>query len=138
MREIKYIVIHATATPQTTKPTSIIQFWREKLQWKSPGYHFLISADGSFQNLQSISKPANGVAGYNQQSIHVAYIGGITATNKAIDNRTPAQIHTMYKIIATLKEQFPAAKIQGHCDFPNVAKACPCFVVADWLKCTGL
>jgi N-acetylmuramoyl-L-alanine amidase len=126
MRTITHIVVHCTATPQTTTVASIQRYWRENLKWKSPGYHFLIEANGTVHNLQPITLPSNGVAGHNANSIHVSYIGGVNG-QRAVDNRTEAQKTALLTILRDLKKQFPNAVIQGHRDFPRVAKACPSF-----------
>ena len=126
MRAITHIVVHCTATPQTTTVASIQRYWRDNLKWKSPGYHFLIEANGTVNNLQPITLPSNGVAGHNANSIHVSYIGGVNG-QKAVDNRTEAQKTALLRILTDLKKQFPNAIIQGHRDFPRVAKACPSF-----------
>jgi hypothetical protein len=41
MRNIKYIAVHCTATPQTTSIDSIKNYWKTNLGWKMPGYHFI-------------------------------------------------------------------------------------------------
>jgi N-acetylmuramoyl-L-alanine amidase len=105
---------------------SIQRYWRENLKWRSPGYHFLIEANGTVHNLHPINLPSNGVAGHNASSIHVSYIGGVNG-QRAVDNRTEAQKTALLRILTDLKKQFPNAIIQGHRDFPRVAKACPSF-----------
>ena len=126
MRRIDWLVVHCTATPQTTTVASIQRYWRENLKWKSPGYHFLIEANGTVHNLQPINLPSNGVAGHNANSIHISYIGGVNG-QRAVDNRTEAQKREILRLLTDLKKQFPNVKIQGHRDFPRVAKACPSF-----------
>ena len=126
MRRIDWLVVHCTATPQSTTVASIQRYWRENLKWKSPGYHFLIEANGTVHNLQPINLPSNGVAGHNANSIHISYIGGVNG-KRAVDNRTEAQKREILRLLTDLKKQFPNAKIQGHRDFPRVAKACPSF-----------
>jgi len=124
MRDIKYIVCHCTATDQNAKVDAILNYWRTKLGWKNPGYHFLIEADGKIHNLQPLDKPSNGVRGYNANSIHISYIGG-----KYKDDRTEAQKSSIDAVVRTMSAMFPKAIIQGHRDFPNVAKSCPRFDV---------
>jgi N-acetylmuramoyl-L-alanine amidase len=138
MRAVKYIVLHCTATAQTAKVSSIQNYWRNELKWKSPGYHKIIEANGNVVTLAPDSAVCNGVAGYNSVSLHVSYIGGIDAKGKATDNRTPEQIAAMIKIIAEWKKIYPGAVIQGHRDFPNVRKDCPSFDTKSWIKCAGL
>jgi len=134
MRNIKYIVLHCTATPQHTTIESIKNYWRTSLGWTNPGYHYMIKADGEIVMTLPIEKIANGVAGYNTPSIHISYIGGVDARNNPLDNRTEAQKKSQIKLLTDLKRKFPGAEIKGHRDFPKVAKACPSFDVKTWLK----
>lgn len=137
MREIKYIVLHCTATNQKATIQGIQNYWKS-LGWKNPGYHYIISPNGLVTSLQPISMPSNGVAGYNAHSIHISYIGGIDASGNPLDNRTNEQRLEMLRLVTELKQQFPNAEIKGHRDFPNVQKACPSFEVKGWLKEIGL
>ena len=132
MRSIKYIVLHCTATAQNAKISAILDYWKNTLGWKSPGYHYIIEADGKVTNLQPIEKLSNGVAGHNSYSINISYIGGIDNRGRAIDNRTPEQKASMIKLVFELLQKFPNAKVQGHRDFPGVNKACPCFNAIPW------
>ena len=138
MREIKYIVLHCTAGPQTQTVESIQGYWKNSLGWRDPGYHFLINAKGEAIQLLSIEKPSNGVKGFNANSIHISYIGGIDSKGKAIDNRTPAQIQKQIELLVKFKAMFPKAEIKGHRDFDGVKKECPSFDVNEWLKCVGI
>lgn len=133
MRKITHIVLHCTATPQNTTIASIQRHWREVNKWKSPGYHWIIKADGEAAPLQPIEKPSNGVAGHNANSIHISYIGGVDAKGRAVDNRTEAQKETQIKLLLDLKKKFPDADIVGHRDFAGVTKECPSFDVKSWL-----
>ena len=134
MREINYLVLHCSATQPDAKIESIQNYWRKNLGWKSPGYHYVIKADGEIVPLLSIDKVSNGVAGYNSQIINISYIGGIDKTGKPKDTRTEEQKASILKLLKDLKKRFPSVKIQGHRDFPKVAKACPSFGVKQWLN----
>lgn len=134
MRQIKFIVLHCTATPQNTTIKAIQDYWRTKLGWKNPGYHVIIRPDGSHEVLLPIEKIANGVQGFNSVSIHISYIGGVDNKNKPIDNRTTYQKAKQIFLLNDLKQKYPDAIIQGHRDFPGVKKACPSFDVKAWLK----
>ena len=127
-------MLHCTATPQTTTVASIQRFWAKNLGWKNPGYHYIIKPNGEIVQLHPIDKPSNGVAGYNRNAIHISYIGGVDGKNAAIDNRTSEQIGSQVKLLRDLRAKFPQAEILGHRDFPRVAKACPSFDVAEFLK----
>ncbi len=127
MREIKYLAVHCTATPQTTSVESIQKYWKTQLGWKMPGYHFIIKPNGEVVKLLSVDEISNGVKGFNSVSINIAYIGGVDSQNNPIDNRTPAQKKALRDLLEKFKIVHPKAIIQGHRDFPNVKKACPSF-----------
>lgn len=134
MREIKYLAVHCTATPQTATVSSIQSYWRNVLKWKMPGYHFIIKPNGEVVQLLEIEKVSNGVKGFNSVSINISYIGGVDSKNKPIDNRTEAQKKALIDLLKKLKKQFPKAIIQGHRDFPEVKKACPSFDAKEEYK----
>lgn len=138
MRPINHIVLHCTATLQTAKVESILKYWREVCGWKNPGYHHIILPDGTVRDLLPIEQESNGVRGHNDDSIHISYIGGVDASLRPLDNRTPEQQASMEALVRKYKKQFPRARVLGHCDFPGVKKACPAFNVASWLHSIGL
>lgn len=127
MKTIKYIAVHCTATKQNATIESIRNYWKRNLGWKQPGYHIIVKPNGDHERLALDETICNGVKGYNSESIHVSYIGGIDENGKAFDNRTDAQKRTLLQIICGLKAKYPRAVIQGHRDFPNVVKDCPSF-----------
>lgn len=133
-RNIKYIVVHCTATPTTATIEGIKNYWQHHLGWKNNGYHYIILRDGTVENITPEEQIANGVSGYNTASIHLSYIGGIDAKGIPKDNRTPAQKDAMFNLIMELSSKYPNAEIKGHRDFPHVKKACPSFDVKQWLK----
>jgi N-acetylmuramoyl-L-alanine amidase len=134
MRQIKNIVIHCTATSQNATVDAIQRYWKEKLGWKNPGYHYMISPDGTVLKLESEDQLANGVAGHNANSIHISYVGGIDGSGQAVDNRTFRQQQEMYYLIIDILARYPGARLMGHRDFPGVIKDCPCFDVKEWFK----
>lgn len=132
MRKIDYIVIHCTATAQATKIDSIKNYWKNNLKWSRVGYHYIVEANGNVVQLEKIENPTNGVAGFNRNSVHISYIGGVDAKGKPVDNRTDAQKKSMLEIIKKVRNEIVLSQryypiIQGHKDFPNVKKACPSF-----------
>lgn len=140
MREIKYIVVHCSGGTQDATVEAIKNYWK-KIGWKSVGYHFIIDKNGLETQLQSIIYPTNGVKGYNENSIHVCYIGGVDKFGKPVDNRTDAQKQKLRLRVNALKAQFPNAKVLGHRDLSpdkdkdgvvekhEWVKSCPCFDV---------
>jgi len=146
MRDIKYIVVHCTATPVTATIESIQRYWREILHWKNPGYHYIIQRDGAIVNINAEENISNGVAGYNKNAVHISYIGGISDNGKPFDNRTDLQKLSLYNKLKELAGKYPGAVILGHRDFSpdknhdgvleytEWIKACPAFDVKEWLE----
>jgi len=139
MRVINNIVLHCTASPQNASIKSILDYHHKVKGWKVAGYHYIIEADGMYENPVNIKDVSNGVAGHNKDSIHIAYIGGVDAHGKAVDNRTPHQKQTLLELIKSMKKLFPNAKVLGHRDFSEDKngngiidpweriKECPCY-----------
>lgn len=138
MRQIKYIAVHCTAGSQKQTINDLkVEF--KKKGWKYPGYHYVISPDGTITLLLDESLVSNGVKGYNSNLINVAYIGGIDSNGKAVDNRTETQKASLLSLLRHLHKKYPSAVIQGHRDFsPDTngngivdqrerIKECPCF-----------
>lgn len=128
-RHIKYIALHCTATQPTASVAAIQRYWRDSLGWKAPGYHLLIEPNGTIHRLLDFNGIANGVRGFNKETIHISYIGGVDKQGKPLDNRTAVQKEAILKCIKEVIEwsDNKCLIIQGHRDFPNAKKACPCF-----------
>ena len=138
MRNIKYIAVHCTASSQhATIKELLLEFKRKG--WSKPGYHHIVDVNGKVFNTLSEDEVSNGVKGFNSNLINVAYIGGIDANGKPVDNRTEEQKKSLLLLLKALKKKYPNAIIQGHRDFsPDTnqngivdpwerIKACPCF-----------
>ena len=126
MRKIEYIAIHCTATQPNATKESILNYWKNTLKWRSVGYHRLIDANGVIHELANYEQVTNGVKGYNSDSIHFSYIGGIDERGKAKDTRTLKQKESLLYLIKQAKKLYPNAIVQGHRDF-GANKACPSF-----------
>jgi N-acetylmuramoyl-L-alanine amidase len=134
-RNIKYIVVHCTATPQNTTIASMKKYWKEVKKWgDTPGYHFIIKPNGVIEQLLPITKNSYGVYAHNDETISIAYIGGIDKKGQPLDNRTEAQNESLFYKIVELLEKFDQAEVLGHRDFKGVKKACPSFDVKSWLR----
>lgn len=141
-RNIKFIVVHCTAGNAQQKTQDIFSYWKYKLGWKSYGYHYLISNDGSVENITDVEKPSNGVKNHNHHSIHVCYKGGLNG----VDTRTPEQKEALINVLRNLKKKYPKAQIVGHRDLsPDLnkdgkitqnewVKICPCFNAVEEYK----
>lgn len=157
MRNIKYIIIHCTATNQKATLKSITDYWHNVLKWNIGGYHYLIFPNGKIEKLYPISQITNGVKGFNPEAVHISYVGGVDEQLKAIDNRTPSQKESILEVIGEIykelrkHQEVDGILIRGHRDFSpdkngnNIIdpweriKECPCFDVIKeygWLQGT--
>lgn len=142
MAKIKRIVVHCTGEPDNVKRNkeSYRHWFFDVKGWRHFGYHAVVYQNGTWESLQPLPDPikeggnitdatlACGQPGTNNDSIHVAYVGGIDhASGKYKDTRTDAQKQTLWALIAMWKEQYKISEVIGHRDWPGVNKACPCF-----------
>lgn len=134
-RNVKYIVLHCTDTSPLASVEAIKRYWKEHNKWERPGYHYIIKSNGEVVKLLNENLVSNGVLGFNQQCINIAYIGGKNKEGKHADTRTPQQEDAMYELIMWIKERHPNAELKGHCEFPNQGGCtCPNFDVKEWQK----
>lgn len=136
-----FIVIHCSATSEKQNfGAADINKWHRAKGWACIGYHYVIKRDGTIEEGRKESQVGAHVQNWNEVSLGICMIGGVDAddVNKAEDNFTPEQYASLKELLERMKEKYPKAKIQGHRDFPKVAKACPCFDVAAWCKANGV
>lgn len=150
-KELKYLVIHCTATPEGREVTSAqIRQWHTAPTskggrgWKQVGYTDLIHLDGKVERMVENNEDAwvdhweitNGAKGYNAVSRHVVYAGGCDKSMQPKDTRTAAQRAALEKYVKDFHAKHPAVRIIGHNEV--AAKACPSFDVQKWLKEIGI
>lgn len=135
MRQINYIIIHCSATKAGQDfHASDIDRWHKERGFDCIGYHRVIDLDGTIEKGRNISKPGAHCKGHNADSIGICYIGGLDKDGNPADTRTEAQKESLLELIKNYKKMFPNAKVVGHCDMPNVHKACPCFDAKEEYK----
>lgn len=110
-----------------------IRRWHRAKGWLDIGYHFVIRRDGTVETGRNIATPGAHVEGFNSCSIGICMVGGLDDKGDPENNFTEAQFRSLYHQLQLLQAKFPNASIQGHRDFPKVAKACPSFDVRGWL-----
>lgn len=127
MRQVKYIIVHCSATPEG-RPVSAedIDRWHRERHFKCIGYHYVIGLLGEIW----VGRPLNEVGahclGFNQCSIGVCYVGGCDCFGKsAKDTRTTAQKRSLRSLLKDLKKLYPTARIVGHRDLAKTE--CPAF-----------
>lgn len=127
-RQIKYIVVHYTATKEGADFTAKdIDGWHKNQGWSEIGYNYVVRLNGVVELGRDVDKIPAQVKGYNSNAIGVVYVGGIDEKGNPKDTRTPKQKEALLKLLKELKKLYPKAIIQGHRDFPKIAKACPSF-----------
>ena len=148
-RTITLIVIHCTATREDVDFTQkdLLRCHRAR-GMKMVGYHFYIRKDGFIWTTRPMDMIGAHARGFNEQSIGIAYEGGLTPQGRPSDTRTRQQKHSMRVLIRTLKKDFPDARVCGHRDLSpdrngngvvessEWLKQCPCFDVAgdEWCQ----
>lgn len=151
MAQLKYLVIHCTATPEgrDVTPDDIRRWHTSPVSaggrgWKQVGYTDLIRLDGTIERLVNNNEDANvdpweitnGAKGYNSVSRHIVYAGGCDKSNKPKDTRTAAQEKALVAYVKDFHRRHPSVRIIGHNEI--AAKACPSFDVQKWLKSIGI
>ncbi len=134
-----YIAVHCAATPPTLDiGRAEIDRWHRAKGWLMIGYHFIIRRDGRVEIGRPVDAIGAHVEGYNSISVGICLVGGVDSKGRAEDNFTPSQYAALAELLIELKAKYPGATIQGHRDFPKVAKDCPCFDVRKWVNETGV
>ena len=137
MKQLKYLVIHCTDTPEGrhVSKQDIEQWHLVERGWSKVGYADMIHLDGSIENLIPYNDDnivdsweiSNGAYGYNSISRHVVYVGG----GKGQDTRTFDQIEALEKYVKQTIQTHPEIKVIGHNQVSE--KYCPSFDVPTWL-----
>lgn len=142
MNKVQRIVVHCTSDPANAVRS--YEYFRHLFfdiyKWKHFGYHAVVYQNGDWERLQAWPAArvdggfidnltmANGAKGYNADSLHVAYVGGLNPTTlEPTDTRTQAQKETLRVLIATWLHRYNITEVVGHRDLLGVHKACPCF-----------
>jgi N-acetylmuramoyl-L-alanine amidase len=138
-KSTNWIVIHCSATRAIQDVGAAdIRKWHRAKGWADIGYHYVIRRSGKVEAGRPVDTVGAGVQGHNADSVHICLVGGLNDdTWKPESNYTPQQWESLTKLVATLSKKYPKARVLGHRDFPNVAKACPCFAAKTWAKKNG-
>lgn len=124
----KYIVVHCTENRPNCKMTmaDFRRLHRAK-GWVDVGYHYIVFEDGRVEEGRTIEQVGAHCrrGGHNNDSIGVAYVGGLDANGVTADTRTPAQKESLLTLLTALVRTYRAT-IVGHRDFDR-SKVCPCF-----------
>lgn len=137
-------MLHSTSgwNDQTTE--SIKSHWKSNLGWKQVGYHRLIGNDGTIEKLAPLSAVTNGVAGFNSDSVHICYKGGLVSVKNGKyiygDTRSSAQGEAFYVAIKEVLEELKQYQeiddttIVGHRDLSPDLNGNGKIETREWVK----
>ena len=128
MRKINDIILHCSATKEGRDFTvADIDRWHKARGWRCIGYRFVIYRDGTVHTGRPIEQIGAHTSNHNARSIGICYVGGLDASGKPKDTRTPQQRAALRRLVTNLRKRFPNAAVHGHRDY--TPKACPSFDV---------
>lgn len=130
-----FIAIHCSATkPSQDIGRADIDRWHRAKGWNGIGYHFVIRRDGTIEVGRPVEAIGAHVENWNSVSVGICMVGGVTEANvnKAENNFAEPQWVSLLATVKELKLRYPKATVQGHRDFPKVAKDCPSFDAKAW------
>lgn len=111
-----------------------IDRWHRDRGWKGIGYHWIIDRAGNRIAGRPETQQGAHVAGHNRGSIGICLMGGhgSTENDRFEDHFTPAQEAALWQLIGEIRGRTQIKAIRGHNEV--AAKACPGFVVRDWVR----
>jgi len=122
-----YIVWHCSATkPSQDIGVTEIDLWHKRRGWDGVGYHLIIRRDGRLEPGRHLGVPGAHVKGFNQRSVGICMVGGISPQGGSENNFTSEQWNTASIVQHFLETLYPDAETVGHKDL-NDGKDCPCF-----------
>ncbi len=131
---VKYLTLHCAATPEGRKvDAKTVSQW-DIAKFGTVSYHWVVELDGAMIRTLSDETKGAHVGKANTGNIGICYIGGVDKSGNPKDTRTEAQKKSLLTLVRTYRARYPGIIIRGHRDWPGVAKACPSFDCAAWLK----
>jgi N-acetyl-anhydromuramyl-L-alanine amidase AmpD len=132
-KEVKYIIIHQSATPRETTTFDAIKRYHIGLGWGNIAYHYFIDGRGK------IHKGRNErTAGTHTKADNMNFksLGVCLAGN--FDNEEPsdAQLEALEKILRNLSAKYniPKERILGHLEVPGAVTQCPGKNLLEWIE----
>lgn len=133
---LTYLVVHCSGNgAESTLRAADVDSGHRMRGFHCIGYHYVICRDGVIEKGRPDDRIGAHVNGHNAVSLGICLIGGVRRVGKDLvpeDNFTDAQMESLKALVKQLKQTYPNAIVQGHCDFPKVNKACPSFDVKAW------
>ena len=131
---VKLLVVHCSATRCDREFTVDGLIATGNARFGQPSYHYYVRRNGAVVPILPESVQGVHARHYNHCSLGICYEGGLDVHSHATDTRTEAQKHSLYELLKALREDYPDARIMGHCELPHVAKPCPCYLASKEYK----
>ncbi len=133
MREIKRVILHCTATKEGAEvDVDTIRQWHKARNFSDIGYHYVILLNGEIALGRNLFTQGSHTRGENEDSIGVAYVGGLDEKGKPKDTMSLYQDIAFMRLFESLSVTFGKLDLHGHNEFSN--KACPSFDVQSKYK----
>jgi len=134
MREINRVILHCTATKEGQDISlETIRGWHVVGNgWQDIGYHYVILLNGDIALGRNLFTQGSHTRGENEDSIGVAYVGGLDEKGKPKDTMSLYQDIAFMRLFESLSVTFGKLDLHGHNEFSN--KACPSFDVQSKYK----
>ena len=132
--DVKWLVVHCSGS-QCNHPFTVeglIATGRQR--FGQPSYHYYVRRNGTVVPILPESVQGVHASGFNSCSIAVCYEGGLDPNGTATDTRTELQRHALYELLKQLRQDYPQARIVGHCELPGATKPCPCYKCSSEYK----
>ncbi len=120
LTDIKTLIVHHTAVPATVGPAAIARYHVKERGWPGIGYHFMIMADGTIDQTNSLQTISYHAQKANASSIGIAFAGNFMGAGPTIGQLSAGAALLSY-LVQLLG--LPLESIKGHRDF--VATQCP-------------
>jgi N-acetyl-anhydromuramyl-L-alanine amidase AmpD len=131
---VKWLVVHCSGS-RCNHPFTVEGLINTGMQrFGQPSYHYYVRRNGTVVPILPESVRGVHASGYNSCSIAVCYEGGLDENGTADDTRTELQRHALYELLKQLHQDYPQARIVGHCELPGVTKPCPCYLPSQEYK----
>lgn len=98
--------------------------------WIDIGYHYVIRRNGVVEPGRPEGARGAHAKGMNNAALGVCLVGGLNSQMRPDANFTFQQWHALHRLVESLLERYPGARVMGHRSV--AAKACPCFDVREW------
>ena len=130
----KFIAIHVSATrPSDNTTAADIDAMHKARGWKGIGYNYFIQRDGTVEEGREPDEQGAHVSGYNEIALGICMAGGVKEDGITPENNmTESQWASLDYLVGRRLRAYTSAVVQGHRDFPQVAKECPCFDAIKW------